>query len=119
MFQYETPTQKFFNKLESDKKQQQEIALKKENELSEIEMSFKGLVANTKPLCSNCHTSGHNKTMCSFSACLSTTICKDIKKHSNEERYHKSLQAELKTTKTKFKKLDEDFASRTNVLPLV
>ena len=71
VFQYETATQKFFNKLDSEKKQQQEIIPKKENELLDLEMSFKVLVANTKPLCSNCHTSGHNKTMRSFSACIS------------------------------------------------
>ena len=47
-----------------------------------------------------------------FCAIILIIICKDIKKHSEEERYYKSLQAELKTSKTKLKKLDEDFASK-------
>ncbi|KAL9983400.1 hypothetical protein ACROYT_G005567 [Oculina patagonica] len=38
-WKYETPTQKYFNKLEEEKKQQQDLVLRKQNELLELDMS--------------------------------------------------------------------------------
>ena len=115
-FQYETPTQKFFQKLEDDKTQQLELVLRKEHELSELELSFKPFVVNKKPLCSNCHTPGHNKAMCSFAHCVSASICKDIKRHPDEEKHYKAIQSDLKTAKSKLKKLEEDIATKKESL---
>ena len=60
----------------------------------------------TRNLCSNCHNSGHNKTMCSIAPCSSATICKEIKRHPEEEKYFKKVQSELKAAKTKLKQLE-------------
>ena len=116
VFQYETPTQKFFQKLENEKTQQLELVLKKQHELSELEMSCKPLIANKKPLCSNCHTPGHNKAMCSFAPCVSASICKDIKRHPEEEKHYKGVQSDLKCAKSKLKKLEEDIANKKESL---
>ena len=58
----------------------------------------------TGPLCSNCHAPGHNKSNCNFAQCPSATICKQIKRHGDEEKYVKGIRAEIKE---KTKQLDE------------
>ena len=117
VFQYETPTQKFFNKLEEEKRQQQEMVLKKQNELRELEMSCTpSSTGNKRPLCSNCHMPGHNKTMCSLAPCASATICKEIKRHPEEEKHVKTVSSDLKTAKTKLKKLEEDITTKRESL---
>ena len=116
MFQYETPTQKVFNKLQEEKKQQQEIVFEEQNELLELEMSFRSLTTNRKPLSSNCHTSGLTKAMCSFAPCVSATICKDIKRHPEEEKHYKTVQSDLKTAEAKLKKLEEDITTKRKSL---
>ena len=85
---------------------------KKQNELSELETSFKPSSINKKPLCSNCHTSGHNKTMCKFAPCVSASICKDIKRHPDEDKYHKTVVSDLKAAKNKLKKIENDIVSK-------
>ena len=56
----------------------------------------------------HCHNSGHNKTMYSFAPCSSATICKEIKRHPEEEKYFKNVQSELKAAKTKLEQLELD-----------
>jgi hypothetical protein len=111
-FVYETPTQKYFKQLETDKKDQEVIVAKKVNELFELESNFKPLAVQNRPLCSNCHTPGHNKPMCSFPPCVSATICKNIKKHPDEEKYYKSVQSEIKAAKCKLMKLEGELKSK-------
>ena len=108
---YETPTQKFFRKME-DVLAQKKVLTMKEKELAELEASFQTPFRNKKPLCSNCHTSGHNRVMCSFAPCVSATICKDIKKHQDEEKHYKSLQMQTKSEKSKLKRLEDDKNSK-------
>jgi hypothetical protein len=60
-FVYETPTQKYFKQLKTDKKYQEVIVAKKVNELFELESNLKQLAVQNRHLCSNCHTPGHNK----------------------------------------------------------
>ena len=50
--------------------------------------------------------------MCSFAPCSSATICKEIKRHPEEEKYFKSRQSELKAAKTKLKQLEVDLMSK-------
>ena len=52
--------------------------------------------------------------MCSFAPCSSATICKDIKRHPEGEKYFKTKQSELKAAKTKLKQLDT-FASKVQL----
>ena len=67
--EYESPTQKFFKKLEQQKQDVEQTVTSKQREVFELESSFKpALGSSRKPLCSNCHTSGHNKTR----TCLDT-----------------------------------------------
>lgn len=91
---------------------QKKVLTMKEKELAELEASFQTPFRNKKPLCSNCHTSGHNRVMCSFAPCVSATICKDIKKHQDEEKYYKSLQMQIKSEKSKLKRLEDDKNSK-------
>lgn len=105
---YESPTQKLFKKLEQEKQDAEQTVAKKQHEVFELESSFKSLGTSKKPQCSNCHNSGHNKTMCSFAPCSSATICKEIKRHPEEEKYFKKVQSELKVAKTKLKQLELD-----------
>ena len=105
---YESPTQKLFKKLEQEKQDAEQTVAKKQHEVFELESSFKSLETSKKPLCSNCHNSGHNKTMCSFTPCSSATICKEIKRQPEEEKYFKKMQSELKAAKTKLKQLELD-----------
>ena len=85
----------------------------KQHEIFELESRFKpALGSSRKPLCSNCHTSGHNKSTCSFAPCSSATICKDNKRHPAEEKYFKARQSELKAAKTKLEQLEEDLMSK-------
>ena len=105
---YESPTQKLFKKLEQEKQDAEQTVAKKHHEVFELESSFKSLGTSKKPMCSNCHNSGHNKTMCSFAPCSSATICKEIKRHPEEEKYFKKVQSELKAAKTKLKQLELD-----------
>ncbi len=106
---YESPTQKLFKKQKQDAEQ---TVAKTQHEVFELESSFKSLSTSKKPLCSNCHTSGYNKTMCSFAPCSSATVCKEIKRHPEEEKYFKSVQSELKAAKIKLKQLEEDILSK-------
>jgi hypothetical protein len=118
---YESPTQKFFKKMAQDVEAQRKVVAVKENELPELENSFAPLLRQQKPLCTNCHTAGHNRAICSFAPCVSATICKDIKRHHDEEKYYKSLQSQIKAEKGKLKRLEDDqkakqesFKSSTN-----
>lgn len=110
---YETPTQKYFNKLERDKESFELVVAKKQQEIIDVETTLKANKPALKvPLCSNCHTGGHNKTMCTFAPCTSATICKEIKRHPDEEKYYKAVKAELKESQIKLKKIVLDIASK-------
>ena len=50
--------------------------------------------------------------MCLFGPCSLATICKDIKRHPNEEKFYKSVKTELKEAKVKLKKLELDNSSK-------
>ena len=104
---YESPTQKIFKKLEQQKHDVEQTVTSMQHEVFELESRFKpALGSSRKPLFSNCHTSGHSKTMCSFAPGSSATICKEIKRHPAEEKYFKAWQSELKAAKTKLKQLE-------------
>lgn len=110
---YETPTQKYFNKLEQDKQAIELVITKKQQEIFDMESTLKADEHLTKrPLCSNCHTAGHNKTMCCFGPCSSATICKELRRHPNEEKFYKAIKTELKEAKMKLKKLELDISSK-------
>ena len=110
---YETPTQKYFRKLERDKEEIQLSVAKKQQEVLDIETTLQTEKPVPKvPLCSNCHTAGHNKAMCSFAPCTSATICKEIKRHPDEKKYYKAVKSELKSFQIKLKKLDIDITSK-------
>ena len=53
-----------------------------------------------KPLCSNCHTAGHNKRK------------KNSTNFNNEDIFYKSVKTELKEAKVKLKKLELDISSK-------
>ena len=86
--------------------------LRKQHDLSELELSFQLLIANNNPLCTNCHTSCHNKAMSSFALCVSASIGKDIKRHHEEEKHYKAVQSDLKIAKSKLKRLEEDIVNK-------
>ena len=95
--EHESHTQKFF-KLERQQHDVEQTVTAKQQGVFELESSFKPALGSSKtPLCSNCHTSWHNKTMYSFEPCSSATMCKDIKR-----------QSKLKATRTKLAQLEED-----------
>ena len=99
--EYESSTQKIFKKLEQQKHDVKQTLTSKQHEVFELESRFKpALGSSRKLLCSNCHTSGHNKTTCSFAPCSSSTICKEIKRYPAEEKYFKARQSELKAATT-------------------
>ena len=102
---YVSPTQKFFDKLEKEIQERGHALRKKRDELLHIEQSFsQNDDVQTRPLCSNCHSPGHNKSNCNFAQCPSATICKQIKRHCDEEKYVKGIRAEIKE---KTRQLDE------------
>ena len=102
----------YFNKLEQDQQAIELVVKKKQQEIIDMETALKADESlSKKPLCSNCHTAGHNKTMCLFGPCSSATICKDIKRHPNEEKFYKSAKTELKEARVKLKKLELDISS--------
>lgn len=109
---YVSPTQKFFDKLSKDVEEQRKVVVVKENELSDLEASFKPLSRQQRPLCTNCHQPGHNRAICSFTPCVSATLCRDIRRHHDEEKYYKSLQSQVKAEKGKLKKLEDDQNSK-------
>lgn len=115
--QYRYPTDKFFEKLSKEKQDVEQAVAKKERELCELQNSCKPLatatLGNKKPaLCSACHSAGHNKAICSFPPCSSATLCKEIKRHPEEEKYIRQLQSELKALKGKSQKLEDDIISK-------
>ena len=72
--------------------------VRKQHELLELDwLSFQPLISNKKPLCSNCHTPGHNKGMCSFAPYVLASICNDIKRHHEEKKHDKAVQFDLKS----------------------
>ena len=44
--------------------------------------------------------------------CESATICKEIKRHPNEEKHYKTVQAEVKEAKLKLKKIELDIVAK-------
>ena len=114
--QHQSPTPKFFKKLEQQKHDVEQTVTSSQHEVFEHESRFKpALGSSRKPLCSNCHTSGHNKTTCSFAPCSFATTCKEIKRHPAEEKYFKARQSELKAVKTKLKQLEDDLMSKNKL----
>ena len=94
---HESHTQKFL-KLQQQQHNIEQTVTAKQQGVFELESSFKPALGSSKtPLCSNCHTSWHNKTMYSFEPCSSATMCKEIKR-----------QSQLKATKTKLTQLEVD-----------
>ena len=92
---------KFSKKLEQQKHDVEQTVTSKQHEVFELESRFKpALGSSRKLLCSNCHTSGHNKTTCSFAPCSFSTLGKEIKRYPAEEKYFKARQSELKAAKT-------------------
>jgi hypothetical protein len=114
---YRSPADKFFDKLSKDKDNVEQNVAKKQRELSELQNSCKPLTGATvegkkASLCSVCHSAGHNKSICSFPPCSSATICKEIKRHPDEEKYMKQIQYELKVLNGKLKQLENDLTSK-------
>ena len=115
--QYISPTQKYFDKVETDEKKLRETIEEKEQDLLELEESFREPEDFVKlPLCSYCHTSGHNKTNCLFTPCESASYCHDIKRHPDENKLLKELREELKTLKGKLHKIQDDINGKRQML---
>ena len=95
-------TQKYLKKLERDN-QAIEIVVttrKKQQKIVYVETTLKADESLSKrPLCSNCHTAGHNKTICCYGPCSSEINCKELKRHPNEEKIYKMINTELKEAK--------------------
>ena len=103
---YVSPTQKLFDKLHLDKQEAQREVSSKENELIELEKSYKNATdarsaQGQGALCTKCHNSGHNRTRCTFLTCISATICSDIKRHPDENKYLKDQRDDLKRSKAR------------------
>ena len=67
---------------------------KKGQERIELEQSYRdAAVAKStqrqSAQCTKCHNSGHNRTRCTFATCISATICGDLKRHPDENKYLK------------------------------
>ncbi|KAK2547048.1 hypothetical protein P5673_033194 [Acropora cervicornis] len=106
----------FSRNLSNKKHDVEQTVTSSQHEVFEHESRFKpALGSSRKPLCSNCHTSGHNKTTCSFAPCSFATTCKEIKRHPAEEKYFKARQSELKAVKTKLKQLEDDLMSKNKL----
>ena len=82
-------------------KQAIEIVTKKQKENLDMEITLKADESLSKrPLCLNCHTAGHNKTVvCCFSPCSLAAICTELKRHPNKEKIYKTVKMELKEAK--------------------
>ena len=116
-YEYISPTQKFFAKLESEEQRLLAVVREKEFEVSELENSCQQPKDQAKvPLCTNCHTPGHNKAHCLFTTCVSATLCNDIKRHPEEMKYLKGQREELKTFKGKLAKIQADLKSKREML---
>ena len=88
-----------------------------ERQISEIERSFEQPKNKPKvPLCTNCHTPGHNRANCLFEPCVSATLCRDIKRHPEEMKYLKEKRDELKVSKGKLAKIQSDLKSKREML---
>jgi hypothetical protein len=110
---YVTPTQKLFDKFHGDENEMRHEVAKKEQELIELEQSYRdAAVAKStqrqSAQCTKCHNSGHNRTRCTFATCISATICGDIKRHPDENKYLKDKRDELKTSRAKLTKIELD-----------
>ena len=89
----------------------------KEHEISELERSFQQPKDKPKvPLCTNCHTPGHNRANCLFEPCMSATLCNDIKRHPEEMKYLKGKRDELKASKGKLAKVQGNLKSKREIL---
>jgi hypothetical protein len=83
----------------------------------ELEESFREPEDFIKlPLCSYCHTPGHNKTNCLFTPCESASYCHDIKRHPDEKKFLKEQKEELKTLKGKLHRLQDDLKGKRQML---
>ena len=114
---YVSPTEKLFEKLQMDKDEAQREMTMKEHELLELEQSYRGaaLARSAKgqgALCTKCRNSGHNRTRCTFATCISATICGDIKRHPDENKYLKDQREGLKKLKAKVTSIELDIKSK-------
>ena len=109
-FVYESPTLKYFDKVQRDIVTQRTQMEEKEREIEMLEESY--ATTDNSPKCTNCHISGHNKSNCTFPHCVSAAICNDIKRHPDESKYIKERKDQLKTITSKLTKLQEEFKSK-------
>ena len=115
--QYISATQKYFDKVETDEQKLRVTIEEKEQDLLELEESFREPEDFIKlPLCSYCHTPGHNKTNCLFTPCESASYCHDIKRHPDENKFLKEQKEELKTLKGKLHRLQDDLKGKRQML---
>lgn len=121
---YVSPTQKLFDKLQLDKKEAQREVSMKEKELIELEQSYKNATdarsaQGQGALCTKCHNSGHNRTRCDFATCISATICGDIKRHPDENKYLKDQRADLKRSKARLAQIELDIKAKNETYKAV
>ena len=111
--QYISPTQKYFDKVETDEQKLRVLAIEeKEQDLLELQESFRELEDFIKlPLCSYCHAPDHN---CLFTPCESASYCHDIKRRPDENKFLKERKEELKTSKGKLHRLQDDLKGKSN-----
>ena len=114
---YISPTQKLFEKLQMDKKEAQRELTIKEQELLELEQSYRGeaLARSAQgqgALWTKFHNSGHNRIRCTFLTCISATICGDIKRHPDENKYLKDQRDGLKKLKAKVSSIELDIKTK-------
>ena len=103
---YVSPTEKLFEKLQMNKGEAQREVTMKERNIFELEQSYRGtaLARSAKgqgALCTKCHNSGHNRRRCTFATFISATICGDIKRHPDENKYLKDQREGVKKLKAK------------------
>ena len=83
------------------KKDAQRDMIIKEQELLQLEQSYRDAAdarcaQAQSALCTKCHNSGYNRTRCTLVTCVSATVCADMIRHPDENKYLKDQREELK-----------------------
>ena len=115
--EYESPTQKIFEKLEQQKHDVEQLSIKATRDIWARKpfQAGAGFFKETVVFKLSYFRAQQIYVLrCTLLFCYA--ICKEIKRHPAEEKYFKARQSELKAAKTKLKQLEEDLMSKKELL---
>ena len=99
-YTYASPMQKHLNRILQSMEQKENEIIKLKNKIDDLLARSLCRSPDARITCSICHASGHKKTSCNLSPCVTSLSCGKMRLHKNELKNLESQKASLKRKAT-------------------